>query len=100
MYDQLYEGSGDGNRILWRVNLNEPTGNADWPQATEDTLAMPSTNSGKVWRYADSTYTNPNRTGIRSAAENQSPLINTGGLVGATVDMKRWTARMFIEADS
>lgn len=93
-YWQEYEN------VLWVVNLNTPTGNSDWPQATEDTVTLPDPGVGKVWRYADSNYTNGSRTTGATAAENQSPLVNDGSLTGATINMKRWHARMLVRSDS
>lgn len=88
------------DNVLWVVNMNEPTGLAAWPQATEDTITLPSAGSGNVWRYPSSTYSNINRTTGGVTAENQSPLVNDGSLTGATIDMKRWTARMLVRSAS
>ena len=89
------------DNVLWVVNLfNYPTGNSVYPQTATNTCTLPSPGSGKVWRYADSTYVNTSRTQGATAAENQSSSINTGGLVGSTLTIPRWTARMLVRADS
>ena len=87
------------DNVLWVVNLNEPS-TGDWPQATEDTVTLPSPGVGKVWRYPESDYYNSGRTEGADTGEDQSPLINDGSLAGSTIDMKRWTARMLVRADS
>ena len=90
------------DNVLWIVNFNEPTGNANWPQATEDTITLPDPDvgGGEVWRFAESDYSNGSRTEGGTLGEDQSPLINDGSLTGATIDMKRWTARMLVRSAS
>ena len=89
------------DNVLWCVNLSTPDGGgAAWPQSTTDTVTPPSPGAGKVWRFADSTYTNPTRTTGATACENQSPTVNTGGLVGSSFELGRWQARMLVRADS
>lgn len=91
IYHQEFENG------LWVLNLNEPVGNADWPQAATDPYdAWPDPGAGFEWRHFDSTYVNPNRVTGGTAAENQSPLVNDGSLAPAILNIPRWHARYFV----
>lgn len=80
----------------WVLNLNQVDGLSDYPQAATDSFTMPDPGVGFEWRHFDSTYVNPTRTTGATAAENQSPAINDGSLVGATINIRRWTAEYFV----
>lgn len=100
-YAQRFDGGGSGEHRLWVVNLNEPTGSGALYSDTEtDSFTMPANSSGKVWARADSTYTNSSRATGGSECQDQSPLINDGSLTGATVDIQRWSAQLFVEVDA